>query len=66
MHLSRATFDRLRQVVYQHCGLVVPDDKEYLIRDRLGAVVKERSLRNFDELCDRLMRGWGPRPWSSP
>jgi chemotaxis protein methyltransferase CheR len=60
MHLSHATFDRLRQVVYQHCGLVVPDDKEYLIRDRLGAVVKERSLRNFDDLCDRLLRGSDP------
>ena len=56
MHLSRATFDGLRKVVYQHCGLVVPDDKEYLIRNRLDSVVKQRSLSGLDELCDRLVR----------
>ena len=57
MHLTRATFDGLRKVVYQHCGLVVPDDKEYLIRDRLGAVIRQRSLNSFDDLCERLLRG---------
>jgi len=56
MHLSRATFDGLRKVVYQHCGLVVPDNKEYLIRNRLGSVVKQRGLSGLDELCDRLVR----------
>jgi len=60
MNLSRATFDGLRKVVYQQCGLVVPDDKEYLIRDRLSLVVRQRTLRSLDELCERLQRGGDP------
>jgi chemotaxis protein methyltransferase CheR len=60
MHLSRATFDGLRKAVYQHCGLVVSDDKEYLIRNRLGSVVEQRGFTGLDQLCDRLVRGRDP------
>ncbi len=56
MHLSRPTFDGLRNAIYQSCGLVVGDDKEYLIRDRLEGVIERRGLKSFEELCDRLVR----------
>lgn len=60
MHLSRATFDGIRKAVYQQCGLVVADDKEYLIRNRLRSVVEKRGLNGLDDLLARLVRGGDP------
>ena len=54
MHLSPATFNELRRAIHSLCGLVISDDKEYLIRDRLGPLVTARGLTSFDELCRQL------------
>jgi len=45
MHLSPATFNELRRAIHSLCGLVVSEDKEYLIRDRLGPVISARGSR---------------------
>ena len=54
MHLSPATFNELRRAIHSLCGLVVSEDKEYLIRDRLAPVIAARGLTSFDELCRQL------------
>lgn len=54
MHLSSTTFNELRRAIHALCGLVVSEDKEYLIRDRLGPVIAARGLTSFDELCRQL------------
>ena len=54
MHLSPATFNELRRAIHSLCGLVISEDKEYLIRDRLGPVIAARGLTSFEELCRQL------------
>ncbi len=61
MHLSRAAFEDLRRSIHRLCGLVVSDDKEYLIRDRLQPLIEDRGWTGFGELRDRLQRGSDPR-----
>ena len=48
MHLSPATFNELRRAIHSLCGLVISEDKEYLIRDRLGPVIAARGLTSFE------------------
>jgi chemotaxis protein methyltransferase CheR len=52
--LSRTTFDELRRLIHQLCGLVLAEDKSYLIRYRLEALVRASGCRNFDEFIARL------------
>lgn len=54
MQLSTATFHELRRAIHGLCGLVVSEEKEYLIRDRLGPLIAARGMTSFEELCRRL------------
>ncbi len=54
MHLSHATFDELRGVIHRLCGLVIPDDKVYLVRHRLEPIVCAHGCRDFHELAVAL------------
>mgnify|MGYP001340831197 CR=1 FL=1 len=54
MQLSAATFRELRHVIHALCGLVISEDKEYLIRDRLGPMIVQLGLNSFEDLCRRL------------
>jgi chemotaxis protein methyltransferase CheR len=55
MELSPLTFDELRRVIHRLCGLVIPEDKAYLILHRLEPVVLANQLRNFEDLV-RMLR----------
>jgi chemotaxis protein methyltransferase CheR len=52
--LPQGTFDRLAQLIHGLCGLVLTNDKAYLIHHRLEPIVTQSGLRSYDELCDRL------------
>jgi chemotaxis protein methyltransferase CheR len=54
MQLDRPTLERLSQQVRRLCGLVVTSDKEYLLRDRLGPVLRRHGWQVFAQLADRL------------
>jgi chemotaxis protein methyltransferase CheR len=54
MQLSATTFRDLRQAIHALCGLVISDDKEYLIRDRLGPMIAQLGSTSFEDLCRRL------------
>jgi chemotaxis protein methyltransferase CheR len=56
MHLSRQTYDELRQAVYRLCGLVLGEDKAYLVRHRLGPLARACGCRTFEEFGARLRR----------
>ena len=60
MHLSHATFDELRGVIHRLCGLVIPDDKAYLIRHRLEPIVRAQGCRDFHELAVILRKAPTP------
>lgn len=60
MHLTSSTFQGLREHIQRLCGLVLSDDKEYLVRDRLGPLLRQRHLKGFDELLARMASGGDP------
>ena len=53
MHLARPTFERLRQAIHRFCGLVIGDDKEYLVRDRLAPIITSHGWNSYEQLADR-------------
>lgn len=57
MELTRAAFDDLRRSIHRLCGIVLSDDKEYLVRHRLEPVVRQCGCRSFDELRAKLSGG---------
>jgi chemotaxis protein methyltransferase CheR len=61
MELSRTTFDELRRLIHRLCGLVIADEKEYLIRHRLEPLVKESGCKTFNDFFDKLSSLDGPR-----
>ncbi len=54
MELSQNEFDLLRKYIYELCGIALNDDKQYLIRNRLGPVAKSRDYRSFFEYYNAL------------
>jgi chemotaxis protein methyltransferase CheR len=56
MELSRPVFDELRRLIHRLCGLVVAEDKAYLIRHRLGPVARAAGCRSFEALA-QMLRG---------
>lgn len=54
MELTRAAFDDLRRSIHRLCGIVLAEDKEYLVRHRLEPVVLSCGCRSFAEFCEKL------------
>jgi chemotaxis protein methyltransferase CheR len=54
MDLSRATFEELRRLIHGLCGIVITDDKEYLVRHRLEPLVISSGCRDFEQFRQRL------------
>ncbi|MFO0909485.1 MAG: protein-glutamate O-methyltransferase CheR [Isosphaeraceae bacterium] len=51
MSLSPETFDALRRVVYELCGVVITEDKEYLVTSRFEPILKRTGLSSYDALA---------------
>lgn len=56
MDLTRQEFDDLRRYVYELCGLHIPDNKEYLIVQRLGPLLRSVGAESWSEFHDFLRR----------
>ena len=55
------SFDTLAALLRGGSGLVIGQDKTYLLETRLTAVLKQNGLRDLDALADRI-RGGGFKP----
>jgi chemotaxis protein methyltransferase CheR len=55
MELTRAAFDDLRRAIHRLCGIVLSEEKEYLIRHRLEPVVRRCGCHSFDEFRAKLV-----------
>ena len=62
MQLSRAIFDELRLLIHRLCGLVVGEDKAYLVRHRLGPLARAIGCRSFEEFVLKLRGPEGAAP----
>lgn len=47
--LQEMTFRNLREYIYDHTGIFVPDSKKYFLENRLSHRIIERKLSGFDE-----------------
>jgi chemotaxis protein methyltransferase CheR len=47
-------FDELRLLIHRLCGLVVGEDKTYLVRHRLGPLAQAIGCRSFEEFVLKL------------
>jgi chemotaxis protein methyltransferase CheR len=54
MHLSPETFDNIRKAVHDLCGIVITDDKQYLVVTRLEPVLKRNGLPSYESLVQAL------------
>jgi chemotaxis protein methyltransferase CheR len=54
MHLPPETFDELRKLIRELCGVALTADKAYLIRHRLSPVLEAANLKSFEELVAKL------------
>jgi chemotaxis protein methyltransferase CheR len=54
MELSRHEFDLLRDYIYKICGLVIADNKQYLIRQRLEPLALTIGCHNFSEFYRKI------------
>jgi chemotaxis protein methyltransferase CheR len=54
MNLSPAAFDEIRKTVHQLCGIVIADDKEYLVKARLEPVVRANGLVSYESYIEQL------------
>jgi chemotaxis protein methyltransferase CheR len=54
MELSQRSFQELARLIHRLSGLVIGDDKHYLVRHRLEPVVRGCGLESFESLVERL------------
>lgn len=54
MALNPLDFDFLRRLVRDRSGIVLGEDKAYLLESRLSPVVREEGLGSIEQLCQRL------------
>lgn len=55
--LTESNYRFLQQYVYRESGIVLGDNKQYLIESRLTPLVRETSLASLNALCEAVRRG---------
>ena len=61
MELSQDTQRGLAELIHRLCGLVIGQDKAYLLRHRLEPLVRSEGLAGFEQLLERLQGRDGAR-----
>lgn len=54
MSLTPETFDAIRKVVHDLCGIVIGADKQYLVIARLGPLLQQNQIPSYESLLERL------------
>jgi chemotaxis protein methyltransferase CheR len=54
MQLSLAAFNEIRKVVHELCGIVVSEDKQYLVKSRLEPILFRNGLASYEVLVQQL------------
>jgi chemotaxis protein methyltransferase CheR len=55
--ISPGSYKFLQDYVYRESGIVLEDDKHYLLQARLMPILKKDQLKTIDDICDRLRMG---------
>ena len=54
MKLGAAAFNEIRKAVHDLCGIVIAEDKQYLVKSRLEPILKSNGLPSYEVLVERL------------
>jgi chemotaxis protein methyltransferase CheR len=54
--ISPAEYQEFRQFLEDACGILLGDNKHYLVQSRLGKVVSDSGVASFGDLIDQLRR----------
>jgi len=54
MQLTPSAFDDIRNAVHDLCGIVIAEDKQYLVKSRLEPLLQSNGLASYDSLVQRL------------
>jgi chemotaxis protein methyltransferase CheR len=54
MQLTPAAFDEIRKAVHDLCGIVIADDKQYLVKARLEPILLTNGLASYESLVQQL------------
>jgi chemotaxis protein methyltransferase CheR len=54
MQLTPAAFNDIRRAVHELCGIVIADDKQYLVKARLEALLQINGLSSYELLVQQL------------
>lgn len=52
--ITRENYRYLQEYVYRESGIVLEDDKHYLLHARLMPILKKEHLDSLDDICQRL------------
>ncbi len=55
--MNMADFDVISRLLKERSGLVLSQDKAYLLESRLGPVARKRDFAGFEQLCQALRVG---------
>jgi chemotaxis protein methyltransferase CheR len=55
--INPAEYEEFRQFLEEACGILLGDNKHYLVQSRLGKLLKESGLVSLGELVEQLRRG---------
>jgi chemotaxis protein methyltransferase CheR len=56
MHLTSAAFNDIRTVVHDLCGIVIAEDKQYLVKARLEPILLTNGLASYELLVQQLRK----------
>lgn len=54
--MEKATFDRLREIIYERSGIHLTDKKEALVSARIGKRLQQLGMCNYESYLDHLER----------
>jgi chemotaxis protein methyltransferase CheR len=54
IRLSSRAFARIRDFAYRYAGIELRDGKQQLVEIRLERLLREASLRSYDDFCDQV------------
>jgi chemotaxis protein methyltransferase CheR len=57
--MSQSDFTRLREFIYNECGITLADSKKTMLEGRLQKRLRELSLKSFSQYCDYLFSSNG-------
>ncbi|WP_394222102.1 CheR family methyltransferase [Alteromonas gracilis] len=56
--VSSASYQKFREFLEKQCGIVLGDNKQYLVRSRLASLLFKHKYESADELIDVVVRGF--------